>query len=48
MNWDSVGVVTMAAFGVASLALSEASDLLSKAAGLVRAWRELRKEIDKH
>ena len=37
----------MAAFGVASLALSQASDLLSKAAQVVRAWQELRKEINK-
>lgn len=48
MSWDSVSVVTMAAFGVASLVLSQTRDLLSKAVGVVRAWRELRKEIDKH
>lgn len=48
MNWGAVTLSILAVFGAASLVLSQTSNLLSKAAEVVRAWRELRKTIKPH
>ncbi|MFF2213020.1 hypothetical protein [Streptomyces antibioticus] len=45
MKWDEVTLVILAAFGCVTLLLAQISDVLSKLPQIIRAWRQVRREL---
>ncbi|MFI8986026.1 MULTISPECIES: hypothetical protein [Streptomyces] len=42
MDWDTVTLLVLAAFGLAGLILTMAAELLSKVPAVIEAWRRVR------
>jgi hypothetical protein len=45
MSWDDIVLLILAFFGAASLLLAQVSDVLSRLPHIIRAWREVRREL---
>ena len=45
MNWTTVSLTIVGAAGAVTVLLGQLRDLLGRATEVVRAWRELRKEM---
>lgn len=45
MKWDDVTLVILAAFGCATLVLTQISEVLSRLPQIIRAWRQVRHEL---
>ena len=46
MKWDDVTLVILAASGCITLLLTEIGDVLSRLLPVVRAWRQIRQELN--
>ncbi|MET9547613.1 MULTISPECIES: hypothetical protein [unclassified Streptomyces] len=45
MKWDEVTLVILAAFGCVTLLLTQISEVLSRLPQIIRAWRQVRREL---
>jgi hypothetical protein len=45
MNWDKVTLIILAAFGCATLLLTQIGEVLSKLPDIIRAWRDVRRAL---
>ncbi|MFH8495014.1 hypothetical protein [Streptomyces coeruleorubidus] len=45
MFWDDLLLLILAFFGAVSLLLAQVSDVLSRLPQIIRAWREVRREL---
>ncbi|MFD5907559.1 hypothetical protein ACFWHL_02450 [Streptomyces massasporeus] len=45
MSWDDILLLILAFFGAVSLLLAQVSDVLSRLPNIIRAWREIRREL---
>ncbi|MFD5317253.1 hypothetical protein [Streptomyces sp. NPDC127098] len=45
MKWDDVTLVILAAFGCFTLLLTQVSEVLSRLPQIIRAWRQVRREL---
>jgi hypothetical protein len=46
MKWDDVTLVILAAFGCVMLLLTQVSEVLSRLPQIIRAWRQVRQELN--
>jgi len=46
VKWDNVTLVILAASGCITLLLTEINDVLSRLTQVVRAWRQIRQELN--
>ncbi len=46
MNWDNISLIILAAFGCLTLLLAQVSEVLSKLPQIIRAWRQVRQELN--
>ncbi|MFF4155657.1 hypothetical protein [Streptomyces sp. NPDC001678] len=46
MKWDEVTLVILAAFGCVTLLLTQISEVLSRVPQVIRAWRQVRQELN--
>ncbi|MEV4436855.1 hypothetical protein [Streptomyces sp. NPDC049585] len=46
MKWDEVTLVILAAFGCVTLLLAQISEVLSRLPQIIRAWRQVRQELN--
>ncbi|MFF5972452.1 hypothetical protein ACFY7C_13140 [Streptomyces sp. NPDC012769] len=45
MSWDAVALFLLALFGCVTLVLAQVGDVLDRLPRLIRAWREVRREL---
>ncbi|CAL9437576.1 hypothetical protein SUDANB176_02179 [Streptomyces sp. enrichment culture] len=45
MKWDDISLVILAVFGCITLLLAQISEVLSRLPQIIRAWRQVRREL---
>jgi hypothetical protein len=45
VTWDDVTLIILAAFGCTTLVLAQISEVLSRLPPIIRAWRQVRREL---
>lgn len=45
MEWDDVSLAILAVFGCVTLLLAQVSEVLGRLPQIIRAWREVRREL---
>ncbi|CAL9319103.1 hypothetical protein [Streptomyces sp. SudanB52_2052] len=45
MEWDDISLAILAAFGCVTLLLAQVSEVLARLPQIIRAWREVRREL---
>ncbi|MEV0242896.1 hypothetical protein AB0I06_23610 [Streptomyces sp. NPDC050674] len=46
MSWDDIVLLILAFFGAVSLLLAQVNDVLARLPHVIRAWRDVRRELD--
>jgi hypothetical protein len=48
MEWDDITLAILAVFGCLTLLLAQVSEVLARLPHIIRAWREVRRELTGH
>jgi hypothetical protein len=46
VRWDEITLAVLAAFGCVTLLLAQIDDVLGRLPRIIRAWRQVRRELD--